>query len=182
MSRIGKKPILIPENVEVKIEGQQIKISGPRGEISQEIRPEIKIEIKEGKVFISPKTETKQTPALWGLFRALIANAFQGVTTGFEKKLEIEGVGFRALIEGEELVLYVGYSHPVKLKIPKDIKVSVEKNIISVSGFNKELVGQFAADIRKTKPCEPYKGKGIKYVGEVVRRKVGKKVVATAKG
>ena len=179
MSRIGRKPIEIPANVEVKIEGQKVIIKGPKGEISQEIRPEIKIEIKEGKIFLSPLTETKQTPALWGLFRALIFNALQGVTVGFEKKLEIQGVGFRALIEGEDLILYVGYSHPVKLKIPKDIKVLVEKNVITVAGFNKELVGQFAANIRKTKPCEPYKGKGIKYAGEVVRRKVGKKVVAT---
>ncbi len=179
MSRVGRKPIEIPAGVEIKVDGQKVKVSGPKGEISQEIRPEIKIETKENKIFLSPQVKTKQTPALWGLFRALIYNAVQGVTVGFEKKLEIEGIGFKALLEGENLILYVGYSHSVKLKIPKDIKVLVEKNVITVSGINKELVGEFAANIRKTKPCEPYKGKAIKYLGEQIRRKVGKKVVTT---
>ncbi len=179
MSRVGKKSILIPEGVEVKIEGQKIMVKGPKGELSQEIRPEIKVEIKEGKIFLFPQIESKKTPALWGLSRSLLFNIIYGVTVGFEKKLEIEGIGFKALLEGEDLVLYVGYSHSVKLKIPKELKISIEKNIITVSGINKESVGQFAAIIRKTKPCEPYKGKGIKYSGEKIRRKVGKKVVAT---
>lgn len=179
MSRVGKKPILIPEGVEVKTEGQKVIAKGPKGELSQEIRPEIKVEIKEGKVSLSPQIESKKTPALWGLSRSLLFNIISGVNVGFERKLEIEGIGFKALLEGEDLVLYVGYSHPVKLRIPKELKVLIEKNIIIVSGPNKELVGQFSAIIRRTKPCEPYKGKGIKYSGEKVRRKVGKKVVAT---
>ncbi len=180
MSRVGKKPILIPENVEVKIEGNTVLVRGSKGEISQEIRPEIKVEIKEGKIFVSSQIETKQTKALWGLTRALIFNMVEGVATGFEKKLEIQGMGFKATVEGESLSLYVGFSQPVIIKIPKDIKISVEKNIITISGINKELVGELAAIIRKVKAPEPYKGKGIRYLGEQVRRKVGKKIVTTA--
>ena len=177
MSRIGKKPILIPEGVEVKIEGNIVRIKGPKGELSQAIRPEIKVEIKEDKIIVSPQKETKQTKAFWGLFRALLFNMIEGVTAGFEKKLEIQGIGFKATVEGEDILLNVGYSHQVKIKIPPEIKISVEKNIITVSGIDKELVGQIAAKIRRVKPPEPYKGKGIRYLGEQVRRKVGKKVV-----
>ena len=180
MSRIGKKPILIPENVEVKIEGQKVMIKGPKGELSREIRPEIGIEVKENKVFVMPQIETKKTKALWGLTRALLANMIRGVTEGFEKKLEIEGIGFRASVEGEDLVLYVGFTHPIRIKAPEGIKFSVEKNIITVSGADLEKVSQIAAKIRKVKPPEPYKGKGIRYLGEVIRRKVGKKVVTAA--
>lgn len=182
MSRIGKKPILIPSGVEVKIEGQTVTVKGPKGEISKEFRPEIEIKLEGNAISLSPqegKEKIKQVKSLFGLTRMLIANMVDGVTSGFEKKLEIEGVGFKAELSGDELVLYVGFSHPVKLKIPKGIKISIEKNIISVSGIDKELVGQFSSVIRKVKPMEPYKGKGIKYSGEIVRRKVGKKVVAT---
>lgn len=185
MSRVGKKPILIPENVEVKIENQKVIIRGPKGELTQEVRPEIKVELKENKIFVLPQKptastpETKQTKAFWGLTRSLLSNIIEGVTTEFEKKLEIEGIGFRAVIEGENLLLHVGFTHPVKLKIPQGIKVSVEKNIISVSGIDKEAVGQFSAIIRKAKPPEPYKGKGIRYVGETIKRKVGKRAVVS---
>jgi len=181
MSRIGKKPILIPVGVEVKIDGQKIVVKGPKGEISREIRPEIKVEIKEGEIILSPQRETKETNAFWGLTRALVFNMVKGVTDGYEKKLQIEGIGFKANIEEDSLVLKLGFSHPVKVKQPEGIKFTVEKNIVSVSGFNKELVGQLAAKIRKICPPEPYKGTGIRYVGEVVRRKAGKKV-ATAGG
>ena len=204
MSRVGKKPIQIPPGVEVKIDDNKVMIKGPKGEISKEFRPEIKIEVKDDKILISPQQEklkestpsadmpgkhkkltgrqTKQIKSLWGLIRMLVANMIEGVTTGFEKKLEIEGIGFKAEVSGEELLLlHVGFSHPVKLKIPKGIKILVDKNIITVSGINKESVGQFAATIRKVKAPEPYKGKGIKYLGEVIRRKVGKKVVTAAK-
>ncbi|PIP25105.1 MAG: 50S ribosomal protein L6 [Candidatus Nealsonbacteria bacterium CG23_combo_of_CG06-09_8_20_14_all_36_12] len=191
MSRIGKKPILIPEDVEVKIEpaqvsskfgageGQKVVVKGPKGELSQEVRPEIKVETKGGQIFISPKIETKRTSAFWGLTRALIANMIRGVTEGYEKKLEIEGLGYRAQLEGENLVLSVGFTHPVKIDCPSGIKFSIEKNVITVSGADKELVGQIASKIRKVRPPEPYKGKGIKYQGEVIRRKAGKKVVTT---
>jgi len=174
MSRVGKKPILIPENVEVKIEGNKIIIKGPGGELSREIRPEIKVEIENKKLLVTPGIKTKRTKAFWGLTRALLANMIEGITKGFEKKLEIEGLGFKAAVEGEDLVLFVGFTHPVKIKAPKDIKFSVEKNIITVSGVDIEKVSQVAAKIRKVKPPEPYKGKGIKYLDERLRLKPGK--------
>jgi len=180
MSRIGKKPILIPEGVEIKIEGQKVIVKGPKGQLEKEIRPEIGIELKKGKISLSPKIQTKKTKAFWGLTRALISNMIEGVNRGYEKKLEIEGLGYRASLEGEDLVLSVGFSHPIKIRPPLGIKISVEKNIIIVSGIDKELVGQVAAKIRKVKVAEPYKGKGIKYLAEKIRRKVGKKVVTTA--
>ncbi|MDI6602925.1 MAG: 50S ribosomal protein L6, partial [Patescibacteria group bacterium] len=176
---IGKKPILIPEGVEVKIEGQQVTIKGPKGELSKEIRPEIKVEVKENKIFTIPQIETKKTKAFWGLSRSLIWNMVKGVTEGFEKKLEIEGLGFKAQVVGNDLELFVGFTHLVKIKAPENIKFSVEKNIITVSGPDFEKVSQTAAKIRKAKPAEPYKGKGIKYLGEQIRRKAGKKVGAT---
>jgi len=179
MSRIGKKPIEIPEVVEVKIEGQLVFIKGPKGELSQAIRPEIKVEVKESKILVSPQKETKETSAFWGMTRALLYNMVKGVMEGYEKKLEIEGVGYRASIEGDQLVLNIGFSHPVKIKQPAGIKFSVDKNVISVSGIDKGLVGEMAAEIRRVRPPEPYKGKGIRYAGEQVRRKLGKKAVAT---
>jgi large subunit ribosomal protein L6 len=179
MSRIGKKLILIPESVEVKIEGQKVTAKGPKGEISKEIRPEINAELKESHLLVSPKIEKKNTNAFWGLTRALIANMIKGVAEGYEKKLEIEGLGYRASLEGEDLLLFVGFTHSVKIKCPQGIKFLVEKNVITVSGADKELVGEIASKIRKIRPAEPYKGKGIKYQGEVIKRKAGKKVVAT---
>ncbi len=177
MSRIGKKPILIPEGVEVKIEDNKVTIKGPKGELQKEIRPEIKLEIKENKILVTPQKKTKGTKAFWGLTRALVFNIIKGVTEGYEKKLQLEGIGYKANLEGEDLVLQVGFSHPVKIEKPEGVSFLVEKNIITVSGINKELVGQIAAKIRKVRPPEPYKGKGIRYVGEEVRRKTGKKVV-----
>jgi len=179
MSRIGKKPIQIPAGVEVKIEGNKVIVKGPKGELSREIRPEIKIEVSNNQILVSSQIETKQTKALWGLTRALVANMAKGVAEGFRKQLEIQGIGFRAVVEGEDLVLYVGYSHPVKVKAPMGVQFSVEKNIITVSGFDLEAVSQTASRIRKAKPPEPYKGKGIRYVGEYVRKKLGKKAVTT---
>lgn len=178
MSRIGKKPILIPQDVQVKIEGQKVTIKGPKGELSFRFRPEIDVELKENQILVKPKVETKLTRALWGTTRAILNNMVKGVKEGYEKKLQIEGLGYKANIEGEELVLYVGLANPVKIKPPSGIKISVEKNIITVSGIDRELVSQVAAKIRKVKPPEPYKGKGIRYLGEVIRRKVGKKVAA----
>lgn len=179
MSRIGKKLILIPANVEIKIEGKTVSVKGPKGEVCFKVNPEIDVEKKEDKVIVSINAETKLAQSLWGLSRVMIANMIKGVTEGFEKRLEIQGIGFKAALEGENLGLSVGFSHPVKVKIPQNIKVLVEKNIIIISGIDKELVGQFTANIRRIKPPEPYKGKGIRYVGEAVRRKVGKKVAAS---
>lgn len=175
MSRVGKKPIGIPEKVEVDIKDGLVKIKGPKGELQREIRPEVKAEIKDKALLVSPLGESKKIRAFWGLTRALLANMIKGVTEGFEKKLEIEGVGYRANLEGDSLVLNLGYSHPVKIKKPEGIEFSVEKNVITVSGIDKEKVGQAAAKIRAVRKPEPYKGKGIRYQGEEVRRKVGKK-------
>lgn len=180
MSRIGKKPILIPEGAEVKIEGSAVTVKGPKGELQMQVRPEIKVEVNDGKVLVSPQRETKKTKDFWGLTRTLISNMLIGVTNGYEKKLEIKGVGYRAGLEGGDLVLNVGFSHPIKINKEEEISFSVEKNIITVSGINKELVGQLAAKIRKVRPPEPYKGKGIKYLDEQIRRKAGKKA-ATGK-
>ncbi len=180
MSRIGKKPISIPKDVEVKIDGQKVIIKGPKGELQKEIRPEISLEVKEGEIFVLTKIQTKKTKAFWGQTRAVIANMVEGVTRGYEKKLEIEGLGYKAVMEGDVLALYVGFSLPVKIVPPPTIKISVEKNVITVFGIDKELVGQIAAEIRKVKLPEPYKGKGIRYLGEKLRRKVGKKAVTTA--
>jgi len=166
--------------VDVKIEDNLVVIKGPKGELSQRVRPEIKIEMKEGKIFVSPKLETKKTKAFWGLTRTLLSNNIKGVVEGYEKKLEIQGLGYKAEMEGENLILRVGFSNFIKFEPPKGIKLAVDKNIIIVSGVSKELVGQVAAKIRKIKPPEPYKGKGIRYLGEVVKIKPGKKVVTAA--
>lgn len=179
MSRIGKKIILIPAGVEVRTEERKVMVKGPKGEAVFELSPDIEVKKDEDKIAVSIKSETKLNKALWGLSRVMIMNMIKGVTEGFEKKLEIQGIGFKAALEGENLILSVGFSHPVKMKIPQGIKLSVEKNVITVSGTDKELVGQFTANIRRIKPPEPYKGKGIRYAGEKVRRKVGKKVATT---
>ena len=179
MSRVGKKPIEIPQGVDVQIEGQRVTVKGPKGELSREFRSEIEIQKLENQIVVTPKTVTNQSRALWGLTRTLIFNMIQGVFEGYEKKLEIEGVGYKAAIEGDSLALQVGFSHPVKMKTPQDMTVSVDQNVIVIGGIDKEQVGQFAAKIRKIKPPEPYKGKGIRYEGEVIRRKLGKKAVGT---
>ena len=180
MSQIGKKPIEIPEKVEVKIEGRAILVRGPKGELSREILPEINVALQDKNLLVSPKIKTKRAKAFWGLTRTLIDNLIKGVTVGYEKKLEMKGVGYRANTEGNDIILHLGFSHPVKIESPEGIKFLVEKNIITVSGIDKELVGQIAAKIRRVRPPEPYKGKGVRYLGELVRRKVGKKA-ATAK-
>lgn len=185
MSRIGKKPILIPEGVKIEVRDQKILISGPKGNLERTIRPEVKAEIKDGQFLVSAKDlslrrqESKRVKAFLGLTRALIFGMVEGVVKGHEKRLEIEGIGYKAALEGQDLMLKVGFSHQVKIKAQPGIKFSIEKNIIIVSGVDKEAVSQIASKIRKVQPPEPYKGKGIKYSGEVVNRKEGKKVVAT---
>jgi len=180
MSRIGKKLIDIPSGVTVTIEGQNIKVAGPKGELRKEIHKDILVENKDGKILVAPKKElSKKEKGLWGLYRALIANMIQGVEKGFEIKLEIEGVGYKADVQGDELVLNLGFENPIKMKKPEGINFLVERNLITVSGIDKEKVGEISALIRKAKKAEPYKGKGIKYQGEKIRRKEGKKVVAS---
>jgi len=180
MSRIGKKPIEIPQGVTATINDKEITVKGPKGELKQFIHNEIKIEQKDGKILVAPKTElSKKGRGLWGLYRALVANMVEGVSKGFEKKLEIEGVGFKAAVDAEGITLNLGFTNPIKIQKIEGVDFKVEKNVITVSGSNKERVGHMAALIRKQKKAEPYKGKGIKYQGEKIRRKEGKKVVAS---
>ena len=175
MSRIGKKPIDIPQGVEVKIDGQLVTAKGPLGEESINVRPEIKVEIKDNQIVLTKAVDSKEADALYGLSRTLVANAVHGVKEGFEKKLEIQGVGYRANMEGKNLNLALGYSHPVIVEPPAGITISVEANTkITVKGSNKQTVGDVAAFIRSKRPPEVYKGKGVRYEGEYVRRKAGK--------
>ena len=184
MSRIGKQAIEIPQGVTVEIEGQVVTVKGPKGELQREVRPEMKIEQSEQSLAVLPvgDAEAKEIKSLWGLTRSLIANMIQGVTQGYEKKLVLEGVGYRAALEGNDLVLNVGFSHPVRVSAPDGVSFSVDKNVITVSGRSKELVGEYAARVRKVRPVEPYKGKGIKYAGEVIRRKAGKAATGAKAG
>ncbi len=181
MSRIGKKPIKIPTGAEVEIHDRLIVVRGPKGELKREIRSEIKVVRENDQLLVAPQKDTKETAALWGLTRALLANDLKGVIEGFEKKLELEGVGYRASLESQDLNLQLGFSHPVKIKAPEGIKFTVEKNTITVYGIDKGLVGQTAAKIRDERPPEPYKGKGIRYAGEHIRRKLGKKAAGAGK-
>ncbi len=179
MSRIGKKPIVLPPGVSFDVKEHVVSVQGPKGELSREIPREISLALVKGEVRCAPALETKKTPALWGLTRSLVANMIEGVANGFEKKLEFEGIGYRMAVEGSTLVMQVGFSHPVKIPAPKGISFAVEKSVITVSGIDKELVGETAAYVRSIRPTEPYKGKGIRYQGEIIRRKAGKKAVAS---
>ena len=180
MSRIGKKPIEIPEGVETKVDGRKVIIKGPKGELSREIRPEVKIEINKGQMIVSLLPDDKQALAFWGLERALLQNMVLGVTEGFKKELEINGVGYRAKTENGKLTLELGFTNPVEMIIPEGLDVSVKGRVIIIVGIDKAVVGQFAAKARKAKPPDPYKGKGIRYLGEEVKLKPGKKAAAAA--
>jgi large subunit ribosomal protein L6 len=175
MSRIGKRPITLPNKVTVEINGQNIAVKGPKGSLERELTPYVKVE-QEGNTLTVVTTETSRTARQrHGLSRTLVANMVDGVSQGFEKKLEIIGVGYRAQAQGRNLTLNVGYSKPVEMEMPEGIQVAVEKNtLVTISGINKEVVGNVAAKIRAVRPPEPYKGKGIRYQGEAVRRKAGK--------
>ena len=175
MSRLAKKPITIPEKTEIKISAGIVSVKGPLGEVSRTFGPLIDIKVDGAALTLVPKTENKNTKALWGTYASHVKNMIQGVNKAFEKKLIIEGIGFKAEVKGNEMVLALGFSHPVKMPIPPGLKVTVEKGVILVSGINKEAVGQFAAKIRDLKKPEPYKGKGIRYDGEVIKMKEGKK-------
>ncbi len=175
MSRIGKKPIEIPSGVEVNIEGNIITVKGSKGTESVSYRDEVKVSVADNHIIVEPNSEDRKTNALHGLYRTLIANAVHGVSQGFEKKLEIVGVGYRANMEGSNLNMALGYSHPVLIVPPAGITLSVEANTkVSVKGSNKQTVGDVAAFIRSKRPPEVYKGKGVKYEGEYIRRKAGK--------
>lgn len=175
MSRIGNQPIKLPENVTAEIKGSVVRVAGPLGELEMEIRPEIKAEINDGSVVLSVRHDTKQSGAFWGMTRSLIANMVEGVTEGYEKRLEMVGVGYRVKKESNGLSMTVGYSHPVNFESPEGIELDAEGDkIIIVKGIDKQLVGLTASQIRKIRKPEPYKGKGIRYEDEVVRRKPGK--------
>ncbi len=175
MSRIGKMPVTIPAGVTVELQGNLLTVKGAKGELSQRLEPEITIQIADGQASAVVVEQTKRSKALWGLYRSLLANMVHGVTEGFTKQLEMAGVGHRASMQGNKLQLSVGFSHPVIIEPPANVTFAVAENTkISVSGIDKEVVGQVAAEIRGVKPPEPYKGKGIHYMGEVIRRKAGK--------
>lgn len=183
MSRIGLAPITIPDEVSVKPDGQKIEVKGPKGTLSVNLPVEITLSIKEKIASLACQSKTARVKALHGLSRALLANAIEGTSKGFSKDLEIIGIGYRASLQGNQLILNVGYSHPVVMDIPNGISVKIAKPTqISVSGFDKHLVGQFTANIRRSAPPEPYKGKGIKYVDEVIRRKAGKAATGAKSG
>ena len=179
MSRVGKKPVVIPSGVTVELKDETLKIKGPKGELSLAVHPKVTIAHTDSKLNVSVKhPDVKAEKALWGLFRALINNMVVGVTTGFSKVLEINGVGYKAAVTGTKLVMSLGYSHPIEMEIPKGLEAKLEKNVLTITGIDRQLVGQFAAEIRSQREPEPYKGKGIKYSDETIRRKAGKVVKA----
>ncbi len=182
MSKIGKKEIIVPQGVTVTVHPDDILVSGKKGEVSIHHLPGIRI-VAEGEVVRVEKEEgskQKNIDASWGTQQAILASAVKGVQEGYEKKLEIEGVGYRAAMEGSDLVLSLGLSHPVRVEPPKGVEISVAKNTITITGADKALVGQVAANIRAKKKPEPYKGKGIRYAGEIIRRKSGKKMAGSS--
>lgn len=175
MSRIGKKPVQLPEKVQFALKGDMISVKGPKGNLERKLHPAVKISVNDGIIVFDADQNDKKKVALQGLFRSLVDNMVTGVTKGYEKKLLLSGIGYRAEIKGNSLILNVGYSNPVDFKIPDGIKANVEKNTeIFLSGIDKELLGQVAANIRGLRPPEPYKGKGIMYADERIIRKAGK--------
>jgi large subunit ribosomal protein L6 len=176
MSRIGKKPVALPKGVSASVEGQTVKVKGPKGELSVKLVPEVSAKVDEHGITVTPDQAQERSAQMWGLSRSLVNNLVTGVTTGFTQKLEIQGVGYRAAVQGKNLNLQLGFSHDVVYPIPAGITITSEKPTqLSVSGIDKQLVGQVAAEIRGYRRPEPYKGKGVRYEGEYVRRKEGKK-------
>jgi large subunit ribosomal protein L6 len=177
MSRLAKTPVNVPKGVKIVFDSTKVNVEGPKGKLSMSLPSGVALEQKEDKVFVNRLNDTKQSRSNHGTTKCLIVNMCEGVTTGHKKDLEVQGVGFRVAVQGSKLVLNVGFSHPIEFEIPKDVKVLAPKPTeISVEGVDKMLVGMVAAKIRGFKPPEPYKGKGIRYVGEVVKRKQGKQV------
>lgn len=175
MSRIGKQEIRIPEKTEVNISGEKMTVKGPLGELSLNLRPEVVVKMENGIITVNPINDSVFVRSLWGTYASHIINMISGVNKPFEKKLIVEGVGFKSNVKGSDLVMSLGFSHDVIIEIPKDLTVTAEKNVVTISGIDKERVGAFAADVRSKKKPEPYKGKGIRYEKEIVRRKQGKK-------
>lgn len=176
MSRIGKKPVEAPSGVTVAVDGQTVKVKGPKGELAHKVHDAVVVDFKDGKVSVAPRDGSKEARAMWGMSRTMVSNLVEGVTKGFEKKLEITGVGYRASVQGKNLVLALGYSHDVVYPVPDGIQIVTGKPTeITVSGIDRQRVGQVAAEIRDFRRPEPYKGKGVKYAGEFIFRKEGKK-------
>lgn len=183
MSRVGKKPVAVPQGVKVALSGNVLTAQGPKGTLELPVHPKVTLSVEGDTVSVSvAKPDDKKERALWGLFRSLVQNLVDGVSKGFQKQLEVNGVGFKVAVVGQKLVMSLGFSHPVEVDIPKDIQVAVEKNVITVSGADKQHVGQFAAEVRELKKPEPYKGKGIKYTDEIILRKAGKVVKVVGGG
>ncbi len=181
MSIIGKKPIQIPAGVKVEIKDRRISVTGPKGSLDFDFRPEVKVELVGEEVKVEKVGASKEAPAIWGTTARIVANMVEGVTNGFTKKLELNGVGYRMAVQGSKINRALGFSHPVIVKIPEGITATAEKNNITISGIDKELVGNFTAAVRALKKPEPYKGTGIMYVDEIIRRKAGKKVAGSGK-
>ena len=175
MSRLIKQPITIPAKTEVALEAGTVRVKGPLGEIKRNVRPDVSLEVKDGAIVVAPKKTTRFARALSGTYAAHLKNMIEGVNKAFEKKLVVEGVGYRMEVKGKSVVLNVGFSHPVEVAIPDGIEATAEKNVLTLKSIDNEALGQFAANIRSTKKPEPYKGKGIRYEDEVIRRKQGKK-------
>lgn len=176
MSRIGKRPIETPANVQVTVEGQKVTVKGPKGQLSWTVSEEVEIQREEGALVLTPRNETSRARAMWGLSRTLLNNMVVGVTDGYERVLELVGVGYRATMKGQALSLQLGFSHEIDIAPPPGIAFQAPRPVeIRIAGIDKQLVGEIAARIRKIRPPEPYKGKGVRYAGEVVRRKEGKK-------
>lgn len=180
MSRIGKKEIILPAGTEVSVVSSELIVKGKGGTLKKMVHPAIAIKVEGSNVKVEPANSSRLAKALWGTYASHVSNMVQGVNTPFVKKLQVEGIGYRAELTGKSLKLSVGFSHPVLMEVPEGLTVLVEKNIITISGADKETLGQFAASVRAVKKPEPYKGKGIRYEGEVVRQKAGKKVAGAA--
>lgn len=177
MSRIGKKIITLPANTEIKVDGGVLTVKGPLGTLTRDLHPMIEVNVEGQTATVKPKKDTLETKALWGTFASHLTNMVSGVNTPFQKKLILEGIGYKSEVKGDKIVFALGFSHPVEVSIPTTLKVTAEKNLITVSGSNKEEVGSFTANLRALKKPEPYKGKGMRYDTETIRRKQGKKSV-----
>jgi large subunit ribosomal protein L6 len=180
MSRLGKKPIIVPGGVSVAADGNKISVKGPKGSLDFNWHSEVDVKFSGQEISVSKKGKSKQAPALWGTTVRMIENMIMGVTQGFQKQLELNGVGYRMNLQGKKITLALGFSHPVEVQVPEGIEIKIENNIMTISGIDKQKVGQIAANVRSLKPVEPYKGKGFRYVGEIVRKKEGKKATSTA--
>lgn len=178
MSRVGKKPIAIPEKVEASVQGNIFSVKGPKGTLSLTHALEVSMRVEDGNVIVEKRGKTLQASAIWGTTAKLVQNMLAGVTSGFEKQLELNGVGYRMNVAGKKLNLALGFSHPVEVALPEGVSAKVENNVLTLSGIDKQQLGQFAAIVKKLKPVEPYKGKGFRFVGEQVRKKEGKKAAA----